>query len=81
MKIHDEYSHVNPNTIFRRMTVLKKSVAELQNFFEFELAPSLLSIEGEDGERSANQYLMTYFLLQLILYISIQLVMRLMVDF
>lgn len=33
VKIHDEYSHVNLNTIFRRMTVLRKSVAGLQFFF------------------------------------------------
>lgn len=42
---------VNPDTIFKRMILLKKDNEELKDFFEFELAPYPLSIFSENGMR------------------------------
>ncbi|XP_054714645.1 uncharacterized protein LOC129224244 [Uloborus diversus] len=49
VKVHDEFIPVNPDTIFRRISLLKKSDEELQNYFAFELAPFPLSLFDEEG--------------------------------
>lgn len=36
--VHDEFIPVNTDIIFKRMTLLKQTDAELQKYFEFELA-------------------------------------------
>ncbi|GBM19016.1 hypothetical protein AVEN_140977-1 [Araneus ventricosus] len=49
VKVHDELTPVNPDTILRRISLLKKSDAELQKYFEFKLAPFPLSFFDERG--------------------------------
>ncbi|XP_054709324.1 kinesin-like protein KIF11-A [Uloborus diversus] len=49
VKVHDEFIPVNPDTIFRRISLLKKSDEELRNYFAFELAPFPLSLFDEEG--------------------------------
>ncbi|GBN51515.1 hypothetical protein AVEN_57146-1 [Araneus ventricosus] len=44
VKVHDELIPVNPDTIFRRIFLLKKSDGEVQTYFEFELIPFPLSL-------------------------------------
>ncbi|GBL99406.1 hypothetical protein AVEN_206809-1 [Araneus ventricosus] len=49
VKVHDELIPVNPYTIFRRISILKKSDAELLKCSEFEVAPFPLSLFDEGG--------------------------------
>ncbi|GBM14154.1 hypothetical protein AVEN_60980-1 [Araneus ventricosus] len=51
VKVHDEFIPVNPDINFRRISLLKKSDAELQKYFEFELAPFPSSLFDEGGLR------------------------------
>ncbi|GBM24355.1 hypothetical protein AVEN_202338-1 [Araneus ventricosus] len=55
VKVHDELIPVNPDTIFRRISLLKKSDAELQKYFEFELAPFPLSLFDEEELRKTRK--------------------------
>ena len=44
VKIGNEEIPVNPETLFRRIAMLKKSDTELMEYFEYELAPYPLSL-------------------------------------
>ncbi|GBM40156.1 hypothetical protein AVEN_100567-1, partial [Araneus ventricosus] len=55
VKVHDELIPVNPDTIFRGISLLKKSDGELQKYFEFELAPFPLSLFDEGGLRKTRK--------------------------
>ncbi|GBM23252.1 hypothetical protein AVEN_159920-1 [Araneus ventricosus] len=55
VKVHDELFPVNLDTIFRKISLLKKSDAELQKYFEFELAPFPMSLFDEGGVRKARK--------------------------
>lgn len=51
IKISNEEIVVNPDTLFRRIAMLKKSDKELMEYFEYELAPYPLSLFDETGMR------------------------------
>ncbi|GBM59406.1 hypothetical protein AVEN_187808-1 [Araneus ventricosus] len=55
VKVHDELIPVIPDTIFRRISLLKKSDGELQTYFEFELVPFPLSLFDEGGLRKTRK--------------------------
>ncbi|GBM64125.1 hypothetical protein AVEN_4719-1 [Araneus ventricosus] len=55
VKVHDELTPVNPDTIFRRISLLKKSDSELQKYYEFELAPFPLSLFDEGRLRKTRK--------------------------
>ncbi|GBN79792.1 hypothetical protein AVEN_29770-1 [Araneus ventricosus] len=55
VKVHDELIPVNPDTISRRITLLKKSDGELQTYFEFQLAPFPFSLFDEGGQRKTRK--------------------------
>ena len=44
IKIHDIEVPVNPDTLFRWIIILKKSDAQLKQYFQYELAPYPLSL-------------------------------------
>ncbi|GBO08941.1 hypothetical protein AVEN_35400-1 [Araneus ventricosus] len=55
VKVHDELIPMNPDTIFRRISLLKKSDGELQTYFEFELTAFPLPLFDEGGLRKARK--------------------------
>ncbi|GBM97945.1 hypothetical protein AVEN_42492-1 [Araneus ventricosus] len=55
VKVHDELVPVNPGSIFRRISPLKKSDAELEKYFEFELALFPLPLFDEGGLRKTRK--------------------------
>lgn len=48
VKVLDEFIPVKPDSIFRRMTLVKKSNTDLQKYYEFDLAPFPLPL-FDDG--------------------------------
>ncbi|GBN06056.1 hypothetical protein AVEN_141318-1 [Araneus ventricosus] len=56
VKVHDELIPINSDTIFRKISLLKRSDAEFQKYFEFELAPFPLSLFDEGGLQQAKAY-------------------------
>ncbi|GBL77670.1 hypothetical protein AVEN_152897-1 [Araneus ventricosus] len=52
VKVHDELIPVNPDTIFRRIFLLKNL---MQSYFEFELPPFPLSLFDEGGLRKTRK--------------------------
>ncbi|GBM00314.1 hypothetical protein AVEN_32653-1 [Araneus ventricosus] len=55
VKVHDGLFPVNLDTMFRRISLLKKSNPELQKYFEFELTPFPLSLFDEGGVRKTRK--------------------------
>jgi hypothetical protein len=55
IKIYGEQVPLLPDTIFRRISFLKKSKEEVKSYFEFELAPYPLSIFQETGMRKTKK--------------------------
>ncbi|GBO32156.1 hypothetical protein AVEN_159642-1 [Araneus ventricosus] len=56
VKIGNEDIPLNPETLFRRITLLKKSDIQLQNYFFYELAPHPSSLFNECGMRKSSKY-------------------------
>ncbi|XP_018372446.1 PREDICTED: uncharacterized protein LOC108767205 [Trachymyrmex cornetzi] len=49
LKINNEHVPIDPLLLFQRITVLKKSDTDLQNYMKNELAPYLLSLYDDAG--------------------------------
>ena len=55
VRIHDEIVPVHPETIFRRISLFKKSDRDLKLYFEYELAPYPLTLFDEGGMRKTRK--------------------------
>ncbi|GBN49334.1 hypothetical protein AVEN_87319-1 [Araneus ventricosus] len=55
VKVHNEFIPGNPDIISEESSLPKKSDAELQKYFEFELAPFPLSLFDEEGLRKTRK--------------------------
>uniref|UniRef100_A0A1Y1KW86 Uncharacterized protein n=1 Tax=Photinus pyralis TaxID=7054 RepID=A0A1Y1KW86_PHOPY len=51
MKVRDENRLVDPLILFKRISILKKSDAQLKKYLEYELAPYPLALFDEKGMR------------------------------
>ena len=51
IKVDNEIVPINPLLIFQRISIMKKSQDELQNYMKYELAPYPISIFDEAGMR------------------------------
>jgi len=52
LKIRNEIKAVDPLILFKRISILKKSDVELQNYLKYELVPYPLGLFNEEGMRN-----------------------------
>jgi len=55
MKVRDENRVVDPLILFKRISIIKKSDAQLKNYLSYELAPYPLSLFGDKGMRKGTK--------------------------